>query len=65
MTYFIKISFRKDFRIIFLADKIRFKRNYLKDREKAACDWLVLWKKWVMTLDRCGTMRQDEGKKVD
>jgi hypothetical protein len=36
MTYFIKISFRKDFRIIFLADKIRFKRNYLKDREKAA-----------------------------
>jgi hypothetical protein len=31
------MSFRKDFRIIFLEEKIRFKRNYIKkDRGKAA-----------------------------
>jgi hypothetical protein len=33
----MKRSFRKDFRIIFLEEKIGFKRNYLKkDRGKAA-----------------------------
>jgi hypothetical protein len=33
----VKRSFRKDFRIIFLEEKIEFKRNYLKkDRGKAA-----------------------------
>jgi hypothetical protein len=31
-NYFIKMSFRKYFRIIFLAEKIGFKRNYLKRR---------------------------------
>jgi hypothetical protein len=30
------MSFRKDFRIIFLTEKIRFKRNYLKRWGKAA-----------------------------
>jgi hypothetical protein len=31
------MSFRKDFRIIFLEEKIEFKRNYIKkDRSKAA-----------------------------
>jgi hypothetical protein len=29
-NYFVKRSFRKDFRIIFLEEKIGFKRNYLK-----------------------------------
>jgi hypothetical protein len=29
-NYFVKMSFRKDFRIIFLEDKIRLKGNYLK-----------------------------------
>jgi hypothetical protein len=35
-NYFVKRSFRKDFRIIFLEEKIGFKRNYLKNRGKAA-----------------------------
>jgi hypothetical protein len=36
-TIFVKRSFRKDFRIIFLEEKIGFKRNYLKkDRGKVA-----------------------------
>jgi hypothetical protein len=35
-NYFIKRSFRKDFRIIFFAEKIGFKRNYLKRWGKAA-----------------------------
>jgi hypothetical protein len=29
-VYFVKTSIKKDFRIIFHADKIGFKRNYLK-----------------------------------
>jgi hypothetical protein len=35
--YFVKRSFRKKFRIIFLEEKIEFKRNHIKkDRGKAA-----------------------------
>jgi hypothetical protein len=30
MSYFIKRSFRKDFRIIFLRENIEFKKNYIK-----------------------------------
>jgi hypothetical protein len=34
------MSFRKDFRIIFLEEKIGFKRNYLKKTGvRLLCDW--------------------------
>jgi hypothetical protein len=29
-NYFVQMSFRKDFRIIFLEEKFRFESNYLK-----------------------------------
>jgi hypothetical protein len=40
-NYFIKRSFKKDFRINFLAEKIGFKRNYLKRQGQCsgATDW--------------------------
>jgi hypothetical protein len=33
------MSFRKDFRIIFLEKKFGFKRNYLKKTGSQWCDW--------------------------
>jgi hypothetical protein len=39
-TIFVKRSFKKDFRIIFLEEKVGFKRNYLKKTEaRLRCDW--------------------------
>jgi hypothetical protein len=40
-NYFVKRSFRKDFRIIFHEEKIEFKRNYLKKTgARLRCDWV-------------------------
>jgi hypothetical protein len=43
------MSFRKDFKIIFFAEKIGFK--------------MALWEKWVAVLSQCGKRRWDEEKK--
>jgi hypothetical protein len=58
------MSFRKDFRIIFLEEKIGFKRNYLKRQgQGSGATGQVRCEKWVMALGRCGKMRRDEEKK--
>jgi hypothetical protein len=36
-NYFVKRSLRKDFRIIFLEEKIGFKRNYIEKRQGQGC----------------------------
>jgi hypothetical protein len=62
-VYFVKMSFRKDFRIIFLVDKIGFKRNYLKRRGQGsgATGWRVGKNgSWHWT----GLERGDEMKKT-
>jgi hypothetical protein len=61
---FCKRSFRKDFRIIFFAENIEFKRNYLKRQGQgsAATDWHY-GKKWIAALGPCGKRRRDEEKK--
>jgi hypothetical protein len=39
-NYFVKRSFRKYFRIIFLEEKIEFKRNHIKKTgARLRCDW--------------------------
>jgi hypothetical protein len=40
-NYFVKRSFRKYFRIVFLEGKIGFKRNFIKKKTGARlqCDW--------------------------
>jgi hypothetical protein len=39
-NYFVKRNFRKDFRIIFLEEKVGLKRNYIKKtRTRLRCDW--------------------------
>jgi hypothetical protein len=39
-NYFVKRSFKKVFRIIFLEEKFRLKRNYLKmTGARQWCDW--------------------------
>jgi hypothetical protein len=54
-NYFVKRSFRKDFIIIFLEEKIGFKRNHIKKTmARLWRDWLALWEKWVTALGRCG-----------
>jgi hypothetical protein len=56
------MSFRKDFRIIFLQEKIGFKMNYLKRQGQAnGATGPAHWEKWIAALDRCG--RRDEMKK--
>jgi hypothetical protein len=61
-AYFVKTCFRKDFRIIFLADKIGFKRNYLKRRGQGSgvtgwCDGKNGSRRWT------SVEREDEMKK--
>jgi hypothetical protein len=60
-NYFVKKSFRKDFRIIFLEEKIRLKMNYLKKQGQASgATRPVHWEKWVAALGRYGKERRDE-----
>jgi hypothetical protein len=56
-----KKSFRKDFRIIFLEEKIALKRNCIK-RQGQSCGATapVHWEKWVAALCRCGNVTRDE-----
>jgi hypothetical protein len=55
------MSFRKDFRIIFLGENIGFKKNYVKRLgQSCGVTELTHWKKWVATLVRCGNERQDK-----
>jgi hypothetical protein len=44
----VKRSFRKDFRIIFLEEKIGFKMNYIKKT------WTRLWCDWTGALRKMG-----------
>jgi hypothetical protein len=50
--YFVKMSFRKDFRIIFLREKIKFKKNYLK-MQGAQGEHDRVTRKWVTVLSQC------------
>jgi hypothetical protein len=60
------MSFRKDFRIIFLVDKIGFERNYLKWLgQGSGATGPTQWEKWVAALGWRGKRRRDEEKKVD
>jgi hypothetical protein len=52
------MSFRKDFRIIFLKEKIGFEMNYLKRQGQASgATGLAHWEKWIAALGRCGKRR--------
>jgi hypothetical protein len=55
------MSFRKDFSIIFLEEKIGFKRNHIK-RQGQSCGatGLAHWEKWVTALGQCGNQKRDE-----
>jgi hypothetical protein len=53
-VYFVKMSFRKDIRIIFLVDNIRFKRNYLKRQGPDSGVIGLAREKWVTALGQCG-----------
>jgi hypothetical protein len=56
-----KRSFKKDFRIIFLEEKIGFKRNYLKRQgQGSGVTGSTHWEKWVTALRQCGKRRRDE-----
>jgi hypothetical protein len=45
------MSFRKDFRIIFLGEKIGFKRNFLKRQAHGSgATGPTHWEKWVAEL---------------
>jgi hypothetical protein len=55
------MSFRKDFRIIFLEEKILFKMNYLKRQgQGSGATGLAHWEKWVTALGWCGRRGGDE-----
>jgi hypothetical protein len=55
------MSFRKDFRIVFLEENIGFKRNYPKKQgQGSSVTRPAHWEKWVTTLGRCGRRRRDE-----
>jgi hypothetical protein len=55
------MSFIKDFRIVFLEEKVGFKRNYLKKQGQGSdATGPAHWEKWVATLSRCGRRRRDE-----
>jgi hypothetical protein len=57
----VKRSFRNDFRIIFLEEKIEFNMNFLKRQGQASgATGLVHWEKWITALGRC--RRRDEMK---
>jgi hypothetical protein len=59
------MSFRKDFRIIFLREKFGFRRNYLKRQGQCSgATGPAHWEKWVTTLGQCGKRRRDE-KNID
>jgi hypothetical protein len=61
-NYFVKRSSRKDFKIIFLEEKIVFKMNYLKRQGQASgLTGPAYWEKWATALGPCG--RRDEMKK--
>jgi hypothetical protein len=48
-------------RIIFLEEKIRLKRNYLKRQGQGnGATGLAHLEKWVATLGQCGKERRDE-----
>jgi hypothetical protein len=52
------------FTIIFLKEKIRFKRNYLKRQgQGSGTTELAQLEKWVTALGQCGKGRRDEEKK--
>jgi hypothetical protein len=56
----VKRSFRKDFKIIFLEEKIVFKINYLKRQGQSSdATGPPHWEKWVAALGQ----RRDEEKK--
>jgi hypothetical protein len=55
------MSFRKDFKIIFLGEKVGFKRNYLKRQgQSSVVTRPAQSEKWVAALSRGGKRRRDE-----
>jgi hypothetical protein len=63
-VYFVKMSFRKDFRIIFLRENVEFKKKISKKVGGKAAVRLSWCKgKWVTALGRCGKRRRDDEKK--
>jgi hypothetical protein len=60
-NYFVKkrVS-EKKIRIIFLKEKIGFKRNYLKRQRQICGATGPHWEKWVAALGRYGNERRDE-----
>jgi hypothetical protein len=59
MSYFIKRSFRKDFRVIFIREKIEFKKK-LSKKVGGKSTVRLSWRKgkWIATL--AGAGREDE-----
>jgi hypothetical protein len=59
------MSFRKDFRIIFLEEKFGFQRNYLKRQgQGSSATGPAHREKWVAALGRCEKRRREE-KNID
>jgi hypothetical protein len=64
-AYFVKMSFRKDFKIIFLRENVEFKKKISKMVEGKVAVWLSWSKgKWVTALGKSGKGRRDRERKV-